>query len=167
MQVYQSALKYYMFHCFLFFFQNNISGGCGNGSENECSSVGSRPDIQQKLQEKKQKQLAELRKIEEEIRQGKLHRRPDEAASPAAPPPQDKKAPPQCDSGSEILLAPHYLHEAKDENCHHHHHHQYYDWRGETETRHEDIDRSNVRQCNKTRRRTQELNKRIKWRNNV
>ncbi|RVE46350.1 hypothetical protein evm_008973 [Chilo suppressalis] len=40
--------------------------------KNEGSSVGSRVNIQQKLQEKKQKQLAELRVIEEEIKQGKL-----------------------------------------------------------------------------------------------
>lgn len=43
------------------------------GSENE-GSVSSRIDIQQKLQEKKQHQLAELREIEEEIKQGKLKR---------------------------------------------------------------------------------------------
>lgn len=41
-----------------------------DSSENE--STGSHVDIQQKLQEKRQKQLAELRAIEEEIRQGKL-----------------------------------------------------------------------------------------------
>ncbi|CAD7088721.1 unnamed protein product [Hermetia illucens] len=40
-------------------------------SENE-GSVGSRVNIHQKLQEKKQKQLAELKIIEEEIKQGKL-----------------------------------------------------------------------------------------------
>lgn len=40
-------------------------------SENE-GSAGSRVDIYQKLQEKKQKQLAELKIIEEEIKQGKL-----------------------------------------------------------------------------------------------
>lgn len=44
----------------------------GGSSENENSSVGSRVNIQQKLQEKKQKQLAELKIIEEEIKQGKL-----------------------------------------------------------------------------------------------
>ncbi|KAH9637395.1 hypothetical protein HF086_012008 [Spodoptera exigua] len=44
----------------------------GGSSENEGSSIGSRVNIQQKLQEKKQKQLAELRVIEEEIKQGKL-----------------------------------------------------------------------------------------------
>nr|CAD7579104.1 unnamed protein product [Timema californicum] len=46
----------------------------GGSSENEASSVGSRVNIQQKLQEKKQKQLAELRVIEEEIKQGKIPR---------------------------------------------------------------------------------------------
>lgn len=44
----------------------------GGSSENEGSSVSSRINIYQKLQEKKQKQLAELKIIEEEIRQGKL-----------------------------------------------------------------------------------------------
>lgn len=44
----------------------------GNSSENDASSVGSRVNIQQKLQEKKQKQLAELKVIEEEIKSGKL-----------------------------------------------------------------------------------------------
>lgn len=43
-----------------------------SSSENEGSSVGSRVNIHQKLQEKKQKQLAELKIIEEEIKQGKL-----------------------------------------------------------------------------------------------
>lgn len=43
-----------------------------NGSSENESSVGSRVNIQQKLQEKKQKQLAELKVIEEEIKQGKL-----------------------------------------------------------------------------------------------
>lgn len=42
-----------------------------SNSENE-GSAGSRVDIYQKLQEKKQKQLAELKIIEEEIKQGKL-----------------------------------------------------------------------------------------------
>lgn len=45
---------------------------CGGSSENEGSSIGSRVNIHQKLQEKKQKQLAELKIIEEEIKQGKL-----------------------------------------------------------------------------------------------
>uniref|UniRef100_A0A182SPA7 XK-related protein n=1 Tax=Anopheles maculatus TaxID=74869 RepID=A0A182SPA7_9DIPT len=60
-----------------------ISGGLGVGGMNggagqkyphaiPGSSVGSRVNIQQKLQEKKQKQLAELKIIEEEIKQGKL-----------------------------------------------------------------------------------------------
>ncbi|XP_058462820.1 uncharacterized protein LOC131437466 [Malaya genurostris] len=44
----------------------------GGSSENDGSSVSSRVNIQQKLQEKKQKQLAELKIIEEEIKQGKL-----------------------------------------------------------------------------------------------
>lgn len=44
----------------------------GNSSENDTSSMSSRFNIQQKLQEKKQKQLAELKIIEEEIKQGKL-----------------------------------------------------------------------------------------------
>lgn len=43
-----------------------------NGSSENESSVGSRVNIQQKLHEKKQKQLAELKVIEEEIKQGKL-----------------------------------------------------------------------------------------------
>lgn len=43
----------------------------GGSSENE-GSAGSRVNIQQKLHEKKQKQLAELKIIEEEIKQGKL-----------------------------------------------------------------------------------------------
>lgn len=43
-----------------------------SSSENDGSSVGSRVNIHQKLQEKKQKQLAELKIIEEEIKQGKL-----------------------------------------------------------------------------------------------
>lgn len=43
-----------------------------SSSENEGSSAGSRVNIHQKLQEKKQKQLAELKIIEEEIKQGKL-----------------------------------------------------------------------------------------------
>lgn len=49
----------------------------GGSSENDSSShsQGHRVNIQQKLQEKKQKQLAELKVIEEEIKQGK-HQRP-------------------------------------------------------------------------------------------
>lgn len=43
------------------------------GSDHE-SSVGSRVNIQQKLQEKKQQQLQELKEIEEEIKQGKIKR---------------------------------------------------------------------------------------------
>lgn len=46
----------------------------GGSSENEGSVGSSRVNIQMKLQEKKQKQLAELKIIEEEIKQGKLGR---------------------------------------------------------------------------------------------
>ncbi|CAG7785204.1 unnamed protein product [Allacma fusca] len=65
------------------------------GSENE--SVGSRVDIQQKLQEKKQQQLAELKEIEEEIKLGKL-KRPQfneipEPVSEHQPIPFEKKQP--------------------------------------------------------------------------
>ena len=49
-------------------------------SENE-GSVCSRVDIQLKLQEKKRQQLAELRVIEEEIKQGKLKRPPQSDVS--------------------------------------------------------------------------------------
>lgn len=45
------------------------SSQTGGSSENE-GSAGSRVNIHQKLQEKKQKQLAELKIIEEEIKQG-------------------------------------------------------------------------------------------------
>uniref|UniRef100_A0A1B6CVP3 XK-related protein n=1 Tax=Clastoptera arizonana TaxID=38151 RepID=A0A1B6CVP3_9HEMI len=83
----------------------------GGSSENEGSSVGSRVNIQQKLQEKKQKQLAELRVIEEEIKQGKLHPSPASAGpEPPPPPPPRGKQPPQPRANTpEILLAPHYL----------------------------------------------------------
>lgn len=46
------------------------------GSSENDESAGSHVDIRQKLQEKKQNQLAELRAIEEEIRQGKLKEEP-------------------------------------------------------------------------------------------
>lgn len=67
------------------------------GSENE-GSVGSRVDIQQKLQEKKQQQLAELREIEEEIKQGKLKRPhiseiPEPVINERQPMPFEKKQP--------------------------------------------------------------------------
>lgn len=86
----------------------------GGSSENEgSSSVGSRVNIQQKLQEKKQKQLAELRVIEEEIKQGKLHPSPASVVPPPPPPPRGKQPPqPQPTprpNTPEILLAPHYL----------------------------------------------------------
>lgn len=51
--------------------RNSLAGG---SSENEGSVGSSRINIQLKLQEKKQKQLAELKIIEEEIKQGKLGR---------------------------------------------------------------------------------------------
>lgn len=43
-------------------------------SDLDASSVGSRVNIQQKLQEKRKQQLQELQEIQEEIKQGKLHR---------------------------------------------------------------------------------------------
>ncbi|CRK86191.1 CLUMA_CG000015, isoform A [Clunio marinus] len=51
--------------------RNSMTGG---SSETEGSVASSRINIQLKLQEKKQKQLAELKIIEEEIKQGKLSR---------------------------------------------------------------------------------------------
>ncbi|XP_018914037.2 LOW QUALITY PROTEIN: uncharacterized protein [Bemisia tabaci] len=104
----------------------------GGSSENEGSSVGSRVNIQQKLQEKKQKQLAELRVIEEEIKQGKLHQRPRSrttanAPEPPPPPPPRGKQPPHPaahrTNTSEILLAPHYLNSSREDVGF-----QYYDW---------------------------------------
>ncbi|KAE8751914.1 hypothetical protein FOCC_FOCC001391 [Frankliniella occidentalis] len=80
----------------------------GGSSENEGSCA--RADIQQKLQEKKQKQLAELRVIEEEILQGKLQRR--DTAGPA-PQPVRQPAPYAKRHRAhtpEILLAPRFLH---------------------------------------------------------
>lgn len=65
-------------------------------SENE-GSIGSRIDIQLKLQEKKRQQLAELRVIEEEIKQGKLKRPPQSDVSESGtlkqPIPRSKKQP--------------------------------------------------------------------------
>lgn len=61
------------------------------------SSGGSRVNIQQKLQEKKQQQLMQLREIEEEMKQGKLHPLDKiDAPPPLLPrafPPQNKKQP--------------------------------------------------------------------------
>ncbi|XP_055855141.1 uncharacterized protein LOC129918559 [Episyrphus balteatus] len=54
------------------FWRRPLSRSQAGSSENEGSSAGSRVNIHQKLQEKKQKQLAELKIIEEEIKQGKL-----------------------------------------------------------------------------------------------
>lgn len=56
---------------FRFFFSITKIHKFVNFSENE-GSASSRVNIHQKLQEKKQKQLAELKIIEEEIKQGKL-----------------------------------------------------------------------------------------------
>ncbi|RWS31680.1 XK-related protein 6-like protein [Leptotrombidium deliense] len=61
-------------------------------------SVGSRVNIQQKLQEKKQQQLLQLREIEEEIKQGKLKPHPlcgivPPPFVPEAYPPQSKEQP--------------------------------------------------------------------------
>lgn len=53
------------------FWKRPLSRSQAGSSENE-GSAGSRVNIHQKLQEKKQKQLAELKIIEEEIKQGKL-----------------------------------------------------------------------------------------------
>lgn len=65
-------------------------------SENE-GSICSRIDIQLKLQEKKRQQLAELRVIEEEIKQGKLKRPPQSDVSESGtlkqPIPRSKKQP--------------------------------------------------------------------------
>lgn len=84
-----------------------VQGCC---SENDSCSVGSRPDIQQKLQEKKRKQLAELKKIEEEIKLGKLHQRPNSTPvlQPSQPPPPQDKQTPHYET-PEILLAPRFL----------------------------------------------------------
>ncbi|XP_065226228.1 uncharacterized protein LOC135849652 [Planococcus citri] len=95
-------------------------------SENDCSSVGSRPDIHQKLLEKKQKQLAELKKIQEEIKLGKLSGEPEYMIGihppHRPPPPQDKKNP-HYDT-PEILLAPRYLNATASSTEENH----YYDW---------------------------------------
>ncbi|XP_026681795.1 uncharacterized protein LOC103512559 [Diaphorina citri] len=95
----------------------------GGSSENESTSQGHRVNIQQKLQEKKQKQLAELKVIEEEIKQGK-HQRPGGTPTPLEPPPPPPprgKQPPQSNT-CEILLAPYYLDNEQDEQQ------DYYDW---------------------------------------
>ncbi|KAG8224548.1 hypothetical protein J437_LFUL002152, partial [Ladona fulva] len=119
-----------------------VAGGggssvAGGSSENDGSSVGSRVDIRQKLREKREQQLAELRLIEEEMEQGKLQRRPahpgcsggaaDGVALPRQPIPRAKRQPwprpcpphlpyvvppPRKQRRSntpEILLAPRYL----------------------------------------------------------
>uniref|UniRef100_A0A182Q1V0 XK-related protein n=1 Tax=Anopheles farauti TaxID=69004 RepID=A0A182Q1V0_9DIPT len=53
-------------------FSNPVNAATKRKKKKPTTSVGSRVNIQQKLQEKKQKQLAELKIIEEEIKQGKL-----------------------------------------------------------------------------------------------
>ncbi|XP_063218372.1 uncharacterized protein LOC134528566 [Bacillus rossius redtenbacheri] len=67
----------------------------GGSSENDASSAGSRVNIQQKLQEKKRQQLAELRVIEEEIKQGKIPRQgaggEDGGSLPRQPIPRAKR----------------------------------------------------------------------------
>lgn len=54
------------------FWRRPLPRSHAGSSETETNSVESRVNIHQKLQEKKQKQLAELKIIEEEIKQGKL-----------------------------------------------------------------------------------------------
>lgn len=54
------------------FWKRPLPRHAGGSSENEGSVGSSRVNIQMKLQEKRQKQLAELKIIEEEIKQGKL-----------------------------------------------------------------------------------------------
>lgn len=100
---------------------------CRHNSDKE-SSVGSRVDIQQKLQEKKRQQLQELLEIEEEIKQGKLP--PSDLSErgtlpPRQPIPRSKKQPwlrtePAFQyrtllggNSPEVLLSPHYL----DDSC--------------------------------------------------
>ena len=69
----------------------------GSSENGENDSICSRVDIQQKLQEKKRQQLAELRVIEEEIKQGKLKRPPQSDVSETGtlkqPIPRSKKQP--------------------------------------------------------------------------
>lgn len=103
-------------------------------SSDQDGSVGSRVNIQQKLQEKKQQQLQELKDIEEEIKQGKIQKphpmeiseqgtlrqpiprskkQPWVKPEPPAPHPQYKmKQRRHRAKTPEILLTPHYL-----ENC--------------------------------------------------
>lgn len=93
------------------------------------TSTGSRVNIQQKLQEKKQQQLQELRVIEEEIKQGKLQRPhptdiseqgtlrqpiPRAKKQPWVPPDVQKKSVPNSRSKTpEVLLTPSYLENAR------------------------------------------------------
>lgn len=79
-----------------------------SGSSDNEGSVCSPVDIQLKLQEKKRQQLAELRVIEEEIKQGKLKRPPHSDASETGtlkqPIPCSKKQP--WPSGSSVPQPP-------------------------------------------------------------
>lgn len=100
----------------------------GGSSETEGSVCSRGVNIRQKLQEKKQQQLAELRVIEEEIQQGKLQQRPRNEVPLCQPIPRAKKQPwpasrpyvvppppPHKQHRAhtpEILLAPRYLHES-------------------------------------------------------
>jgi len=62
-------------------------------SETEGSVCSRGVNIRQKLQEKKQQQMAELRVIEEEIQQGKLQQRPNNEQPLSQPIPRAKKQP--------------------------------------------------------------------------
>ncbi|CAG0913832.1 unnamed protein product [Notodromas monacha] len=92
-----------------------------NSPSDHEGSVGSRVNIQQKLREKKEQQLAELRVIQEEIKQGKIQR-PEEHSELMVPVPKNKRAPwlmgdtnPQQNfdlarvQTPEVLLSPYYL----------------------------------------------------------
>lgn len=72
--------------------RNSMAGG---SSETEGSVASSRINIQLKLQEKKQKQLAELKIIEEEIKQGKLGRQKPVGIDPS-----------ENDEGGKVSLLP-------------------------------------------------------------
>lgn len=74
------------------FWRRPLSQSLAGSSENEGSVGSSRVNIHQKLAEKKQKQLAELKIIEEEIKQGKIGVSKDNASClPRQPIPRSKK----------------------------------------------------------------------------
>lgn len=76
------------------FWRRPLSQSIAGSSENEGSVGSSRVNIHQKLAEKKQKQLAELKIIEEEIKQGKICVNKDTTPStsqPRQPIPRSKK----------------------------------------------------------------------------